>query len=601
LVNSQVDNIVANAKRAARIARSANVPADTLLARSLTPTEPAILAKQARYDVLADHDASWADPNHFSQVALGLKCALAARREGKLIDPRNLTGAVVEISLLDWLKSFPDDMSDDEIRTAARELEMRVLKSNVARGELGALDQPFTLEEFKPRASGSHVLDKITEEPSELSRRLSENHLGIGEDEVERRKAGLAIMRGQLAGLEAVGARASGNSVETPDRPAPIVAAQSKRKPGLRHLHELWKGDKQLSQKTIDDNRLYIERFIDIIGDLPIDQITRQHIRKFRDTLKQYPRSPPDEYARGRVDDAIAWAKANPKAKLLSKQTINAKALGSISLLFDVALLESFVDANPCQKLRLDTKDDGDTGRLPFDSTDFEKLFRSPLYADEEWLPKTGGYEAAFWIPLIALFEGARLEEIGQLLVWDIKHFENKYYFDITTLEDANYEGSDAPNPLTRTAPRVSEKKSMKTLSSRRRIPVHKVLIDLGFLDFVARRQREGGERLFRHLQDYRGRRTKNWSRWWGRYQNKYVTKMPEKVFHSFRHNFKDALIAANVADDHRKALMGHSNNDVTSGYGLGFPILVLAPEIEKISYAVIDVAAIRKVAAKAI
>ena len=601
LVHAQVQDLLVKATHVARTAKSSQAPTAGAQTRKLTPSEVAAMARQACHDVLADHDASWADPNHFSPLAIGLKRALLAIRSGKLVASQDSEVALTTSNLIEWLNSLPDDMTDDDIRTTVRKLEIEALKANIARGDLGILDQSATIEEYKLRPGGGYHLDKITEEQSELSKRLQENNLQLGDAEVEKRKAGLAIMRARLAALETVEAREAGNPAETPDRPAPISNPKAERKPGLRELHEIWRGEKQRSQKTIDDNLLYVDRFVDLVGDVPVDQIKREHIRKYRDALKQYPRSPPAEYARGRVEDALAWARAHPKERRLTPRTINAKGLRSISTLMDLALLEGHIDANPCLKLRLEDESQGDAVRLPFDYGDLNKLFSSPLFSHEKWLPKTGGYEAAFWMPLIALFAGARLEEIGQLLVSDIKHSGDYHYFSMTTLEDSSAQGSDAPDPRSRLAPRVGQLKSLKTRTSRRRVPVHPVLVELGFLDFVARRTRESGERLFNHVHGYRGRITKNWSRWWGRYQNKHVTDMPEKVFHSFRHNFTDALRAAEVQRQHVKALLGHSGRDTTDEYGLGFPISVLAREIAKIQYAAVDVAALRRVARKAI
>ncbi len=78
--------------------------------RALSSKERATIAGQARYDVLADHDAGWSDPDHLSATARGLQRALQTRREHKLSDPE----------MLESLSSFPDDFSSDAVRAAAR-------------------------------------------------------------------------------------------------------------------------------------------------------------------------------------------------------------------------------------------------------------------------------------------------------------------------------------------------------------------------------------------------------------------------------------------------------------------------------------------------
>ena len=59
----------------------------------------------------------------------------------------------------------------------------------------------------------------------------------------------------------------------------------------------------------------------------------------------------------------------------------------------------------------------------------------------------------------------------------------------------------------------------------------------------------------------------------------------PRYVVHSFRHGFKDRLRAAGVPEDVQRALMGHSDGSVASGYGSGFPLSVLREAVSKVTY----------------
>jgi integrase len=131
--------------------------------------------------------------------------------------------------------------------------------------------------------------------------------------------------------------------------------------------------------------------------------------------------------------------------------------------------------------------------RLPYDTTDLQRIFSRPVYT-EAYRPLGGGGEAAYWLPLLGLFTGARLEELGQARVVDVKEAEGIHFLDI----------SDA-----------GEGKSVKTASSRRRVPIHPELERLGFLDYVEERKRAKDARLFPILkQNSYGRWTPNWSKW---------------------------------------------------------------------------------------
>ncbi len=68
-----------------------------------------------------------------------------------------------------------------------------------------------------------------------------------------------------------------------------------------------------------------------------------------------------------------------------------------------------------------------------------------------------------YWVPLIGAYTGARREEIAGLAPSDIIEVEGICCF---TIED-------------------SELRRIKNLSSRRLIPIHSHLIELGFLDYI--------------------------------------------------------------------------------------------------------------------
>jgi len=102
----------------------------------------------------------------------------------------------------------------------------------------------------------------------------------------------------------------------------------------------------------------------------------------------------------------------------------------------------------------------------------------------------------------------------------------------------------------------------------------------------VTQRGSEGFRRLFPELKAYRGRTTKEWSKFWGRHTDEHVTDSPSKTFHSFRHLFVAMLRARGVDRDLIKALVGHANKDVTAGYGAVdgavFPVAVLNEALQR-------------------
>jgi integrase len=87
-----------------------------------------------------------------------------------------------------------------------------------------------------------------------------------------------------------------------------------------------------------------------------------------------------------------------------------------------------------------------------------------------------GAGEAAFSLPLLGLWTGCRLEELGQALVVDVQAADGVHYLNISDL---------------------GEGKSVKTAGSRRPVPMHPELIRLGFLRYIEERRKQGDARLF--------------------------------------------------------------------------------------------------------
>jgi integrase len=158
-----------------------------------------------------------------------------------------------------------------------------------------------------------------------------------------------------------------------------------------------------------------------------------------------------------------------------------------------------------------------------------------------------------YWIPLIAIFTGARLGEISQLTVQDFKIANGINLMGIVA-EDR-------------------DSRRVKTVASQRWIPVHSQLIDLGLLEFVAGAQRRSVERLFPEIiADTRGMISGVPSK----VLNKYLTKIGVKTeknlaFHSTRHTVADAIRRQGGGETDVAWVLGHAAGPglrVSAGYG---------------------------------
>ena len=177
-----------------------------------------------------------------------------------------------------------------------------------------------------------------------------------------------------------------------------------------------------------------------------------------------------------------------------------------------------------------------------FDKSDLTKIFSESLEygQDRHMRPQN------FWIPLLALFTGARLEEICQLLVSDIKEVDGVWCIDIN---------EDHPD------------KSVKT-SEQRLVPLHPFLLELGFHRYAKSLPVDG--RVFYDLKRIDDRWGHYPSKWFGLFINRCGIEAPKntKVFHSFRHTVASRLKELDVPVDKISGLLGHSIEQEYSRHG---------------------------------
>jgi integrase len=298
-------------------------------------------------------------------------------------------------------------------------------------------------------------------------------------------------------------------------------------------LLQYWVKQTQRRPRTLMDANTAVRRLKTVVGELPPAQIDKRKAVAFKDSL---------------IQEGLAYATAS-------------KNLGLIKSMFEIARSNELINENPFKEVKLVKPLRMEKARVSFTSEEVERIFSSPVFK-EGCRPKGGAGEAAVWLPLIAYMTGMRLEEIGQLTKDDIKRQDDIWFFNL----------DHAPN----------KGRVLKNESSRRQIPVHSHLIELGFLDLVS----GSNGRLFPDLSSAGARQlTASWSQWFGRYLRQVIgIADPRKTFHSFRHTFKDLCREAGISKDLHDRLTGHTSQDVGDGYGSGkYPLRPLALAIDQI------------------
>jgi integrase len=201
------------------------------------------------------------------------------------------------------------------------------------------------------------------------------------------------------------------------------------------------------------------------------------------------------------------------------------------------------IDLDAPLKIKVQTSRASDQ-RSPFKPDELRKIFNS-----KEYLQGTHQTASRFWVPLIGIFTGARLNEICQLSIKDIQlePTSQRWVFSF------NQNASDDP------------KKSIKKTHHARLVPIHKNLLDLGFIEYFNRIKRKN-KRLFPELPyvsdaNKYGDRLQRWfNRTYLKSKKHCNINREGTSFHSFRHTVMSHLaVVHKVTGNQVAGGMGHA------------------------------------------
>lgn len=361
-------------------------------------------------------------------------------------------------------------------------------------------------------------------------------------------------------------------SVE-PKEQSPVLSEVIKR------YSEEQKRGNRWTAKTEGETQASFALLVEIVGNVPVKTLANQGaLRDFKSKLltlpPNYRKSP--RYRDKSIPELLAMAEAGKIEKTMQVLTIN-KHLTRAASLFKWAVQNGYMDRNPAEGLQIATTKRDDEYRAVFTDEDLKKLFHS-----RDYLEDTHKHSYRYWLPVLALFTGARLTELCQLYVEDIY--------------TVNPEG-DSKAPLWVIDINSKDDKKLKTRkSSRRIVPLHDFLVkDLDFPGYVEKLKAQGHTRLFPELQRRKEGYGKTASKWFGEYRLKcgftlHQNNAPDeerKDFHSFRHTVINQLKQAGVDESVIKELLGHSSSSITFGrYGKRYAPRVLKEQaVDRLKY----------------
>ena len=333
------------------------------------------------------------------------------------------------------------------------------------------------------------------------------------------------------------------------------------------------KGNKE---KTLGDFMLTMTWVMSVVDpEKQIDQVTKEDVRAVRDLFGALPKNM-DKNPTTKGLTAAEAAKVGGSMQKLAPKT-QRKRFAAFTGLLRWSVSEGYADVFVGDGIGIIAKAKKVKERKPYSSEQLKQVFACPIYTGRKSLShynipgEVRRKDYLFWVPLIALFAGMRAGEILQLTKSDIKSDGGITYFDITKWEDVQDEVD----------------KSLKTEASERTVPIHSMLLDIGFLGYVA--AQPTGRIFARANQGSDGTYTQYYSKQWRMTAQKSGFYTPQTVFHSFRHNFVDACRNAKVPENIAMQIVGHKDQKTHGGYGTGASLAVLHEEIERVHYEGLD------------
>lgn len=334
--------------------------------------------------------------------------------------------------------------------------------------------------------------------------------------------------------------------------------------------------------KTIDENTRCFGWLDGMLGSKDIKSVTKEDMRNFRDMIEAIPKNYMKKPKLKNLSIQEAVKVNNGEDVILSSTAY--KYWGVVCSFMNWAMKEGYFDnlPSPTQGLEVVVKKKALEARDPFSNEQLDKWFNSPIYrgcSSPYRRLKPGDIiiqDALYWVPLIGLYTGMRLGEIIQMSIDDLEDVKGILVFVVDEdPDDAN--------------------KSLKTTSSKRKVPLHKDLLEFGFIQFYEELKSKGYKRIFEDIEpSSKGYYSDLFSKKFRYNSEKLKIKKAKTSFHSFRHNLKDALNDKDILNTHQNAIFGHAQFGEDATYG-STQIKKLKECIDKVEYDV-DLTHLKKI-----
>ena len=363
----------------------------------------------------------------------------------------------------------------------AHEAEMQVVKLQAQLDKLNsamlsiqrAKDNRDTLNQCIQAAENLEV--KISDVKSSVDNK--NRSVNIQKDAIIRREQELSVQELAVANPAVAEALAIVQKLQEQSRPSRDLKTPTI----ISYMNDIHIQEKKLNDAANRHILNYVNLFARVCGDRPLAEYTRTDILKWISVLEKmknvYGKSPSD-YTKS-IAELLKETKSR-KMTTLSEKTIKNHRVHVRALFMTSIKHYKYASSDDIDNMFSDIKLSGSVPvaqeRKVWSFEQLTELFKSPVWSgtrsrSDDYVRrhepgKNIYHDAYWWLPIIALHTGCRLEEIAQLQHGDLQHDKNGIPFVEINTENGK---------------RI--KKAHGSVGNEiRNIPIHKLLIELGFL-----------------------------------------------------------------------------------------------------------------------
>ena len=299
-----------------------------------------------------------------------------------------------------------------------------------------------------------------------------------------------------------------------------------------------------------------VQCFTDFVGDLPINYVRKKQVQEFMTELAKFPAYRTNAMSDMKFQEVIRFCEeVKPDYLTITRHTAGVW-FSRLSNLFQYAV-DTYEDQsnlkNPFTGMNKSIKGRDSITKRPFTKAEVAELFSKPLFTAIG--AATSNRDARFWIPVLAVHHGGRLSEFANRKIEDVKCEDGIWYVDVT---------------------KAKNKKSIRA------IPLHKFVLELGFLDYVADLKARGQEWLFPFVKNKPN--AKEFSKWFGRWQRENCVHSAETTLYCLRHTWVTNATRLGVEKVYRTAMTGHKASDIHEDVYTKLNLKDLKSELDKVA-----------------